>query len=197
MSATDWYLPLLSCANEIIDGDECNKRHMHGHFHMWMVHDLRCARHLTIPIWVEKISPVHVSIGYQKWKHLNEEFSCSFPFCDLAVYIRSQYWQPLTALTAGFFVFLKFGKIGQLHPSTPASLIIFFRVEIFKKAQMRGCIRKKVCWQILNPRGNNFWQNWSMGPGPMLVKIKENSKNVATVQKSILLILCQFEGLVK
>jgi len=31
----------------------------------------------------------------------------------------------------------------------------------------------------------------------MSVKIKENSKNVATVDKSILLILCQFEGLGK
>ena len=31
----------------------------------------------------------------------------------------------------------------------------------------------------------------------MLVKIKENSKNVATVEKSISLILCQFEGLCK
>ena len=31
----------------------------------------------------------------------------------------------------------------------------------------------------------------------MSVKIKENSKNVATVEKSISLILCQFEGLGK
>ena len=29
----------------------------------------------------------------------------------------------------------------------------------------------------------------------MSVKIEENQKNVATVKKSILLILCQFEGL--
>ena len=75
---------------------------------------------------------------------VNDEISHSFSSRDFAVYIGSQRWQPLTALVADSFVFQKFGKIGQPHPSTPESLMFFVDFEIFEKAQMRGRIRKEV-----------------------------------------------------
>jgi len=56
---------------------------------------------------------------------VNDEISCSFSSRDLPVYIGSEYWQPLTTLMADSFVFPKFGKIGQPHPSTPVSLMFF------------------------------------------------------------------------
>jgi len=76
---------------------------------------------------------------------VSDEISHSFSSHDLPVYSGSQYWQPLIALAADSFVFPKFGKIGQPHPSTPASLMFFADFEIFEKAQMRGRIRKEVC----------------------------------------------------
>ena len=42
-------------------------------------------------------------------------------------------------------------KIGQPHPSTPASVMLFSHFEIFEKAQRRGRIREKACRQILVP----------------------------------------------
>ena len=64
---------------------------------------------------------------------MNDEISRSFFHVrDLAVYIGSLSFQLLTALAAGSFVFfLRFGKIDQPHPSTPASLMFFFRFENF------------------------------------------------------------------
>jgi len=47
------------------------------------------------------------------------KISRSFSSHDVPVKIGSQYWQALTALMADSFVFLKFGRIGQPHPSTP------------------------------------------------------------------------------
>lgn len=64
---------------------------------------------------------------------VNDEISRSFSCRDLPVYFGSQYSHPLTALAAGSFVFSKFGKIGQPHPSTPASLMFFPDFEIFEK----------------------------------------------------------------
>ena len=64
---------------------------------------------------------------------MNEEISRSFAFCDLAISIGGQYWQPLTFLTAGSFVFSKFEKSGQPHPSTLASLMFFFPIMKFLK----------------------------------------------------------------
>ena len=48
-------------------------------------------------------------------------------------------------LTAGSFVFSKFGKIGQPYPSTPVSMMFFSDFENFEKAQMRGRIREMAC----------------------------------------------------
>ena len=66
-------------------------------------------------------------------------------FRDLAAYMGSHSFQLLTALAAGSFGFSRFGKIGQPHPSTPASLMFFPDFEIFEKSKMRSRIRKQVC----------------------------------------------------
>ena len=66
-------------------------------------------------------------------------------FRDLAAYMGSHSFQLLTALAAGSFGFSRFGKIGQPHRSTPASLMFFSSIEKFKKSKMRGRIRKQVC----------------------------------------------------
>ena len=96
-----------------------------------------------------KISSVHtVASNCTQWKRQYEG-------CRL-------YWesvQLLTALAAGSLGFSRFGKIGQPHPSKLASLMFFPYFEIFEKSQMRGRIRKYVCWHILIPRVNNFLQN--------------------------------------
>ena len=51
---------------------------------------------------------------------------------DLAVDIGSHSFQLLTALAAGSFGFPRFGKIGQPHSSTPASLMFFPDFEIYE-----------------------------------------------------------------
>ena len=73
------------------------------------------------------------------------KISRSFSSHDVPVKIGSQYWQALTALMADSFVFLKFGRIGQPHPSTPRLSCFFAYFKIFEKAQMRGCMGKEVC----------------------------------------------------
>ena len=36
-----YYLPLLSCENEIVDGVDYDERHMHGHFQVWIDRGLK------------------------------------------------------------------------------------------------------------------------------------------------------------
>ena len=78
---------------------------------------------------------------------------------DFSVNIGSHSFQLLTALAAGSFSFSIFGKIGQPHPSTAASLMFFSDFGIFEQSRMRGRIRKLMCWQILVHRVNNFLPN--------------------------------------
>ena len=86
------------------------------------------------------------------------KFRAIFRVRDLAVYIGSHSFQLLTALAAGSLGFSRFGKIGQPHPNTPVSLV-FFPILKFWKITNEGRIRKQMCWQLLDPRENNFQQN--------------------------------------
>ena len=59
----------------------------------------------------EKISPVHVVASVRNENvRLNDEISRSFSYRDLAVYIGSQYCQPLTALAAAPLFFRNLEK---------------------------------------------------------------------------------------
>ena len=68
------------------------------------------------------------------------KFRALFHVRNLAVHIGSHSFKLLTALAPCSFGFSRFGKIGQPHPSTPASLMFFPE---FEKSQMRGRIENR------------------------------------------------------
>ena len=84
------------------------------------------------------------------------KFRALFHVRDLAVYIGSHSFQLLTALAAGSLGFSRFGKIGQPHPSTPASLMFFPEFEIFEKSQMRSRIENR-CVDSMENLHSDVW----------------------------------------
>ena len=84
------------------------------------------------------------------------KFRALFHVRDLAVYIRRHSFKLLTALAVCSFGFSRFGKIGQPHPSTPASLMFFPEFEIFEKSQMRSRIENR-CVDSMENLHSDVW----------------------------------------
>ena len=92
---------------------------------------------LTCPWCSFELHAMKTSVWMMKFRAL-------FHVRDLAVYIGSHSFQLLTALAVGSFGFLRFGKIGQPHPSTPASLM-FFPILKFLTNRKWGVAPKNRC----------------------------------------------------
>ena len=89
----------------------------------------------------------------------SKEISCSFPRSWPCRLYWESFFSTVDSFGGGLLCFFEIWKNWSAHPSTPASLMFFPDFEIFKKLQVRGRIRKEVCWQILIPRVINVPQN--------------------------------------